>query len=81
MFLGHYQIKIKLEYSQWRSTKMETAKEKRLLACKKAKDRIKNGEFLETLREETPKVEKFIQFLHNKRSHAKKTKRRDIPIG
>lgn len=49
--------------------------------CRKAKERIKNGDFMKTLREETPGVNKFIEFLHEKQSHAKRTKRRDVPIG
>ncbi|TSC52705.1 MAG: hypothetical protein LiPW41_75 [Parcubacteria group bacterium LiPW_41] len=48
---------------------------------KSARERIKNGEFLKALKEETKGVKLFIKFLHNKRTHARQTKRRDIPIG
>lgn len=48
---------------------------------KSARERIENGEFLKTLKEEAKGVKVFIKFLHNKRTHAKRTKRRDIPIG
>lgn len=48
--------------------------------CRKAEERIKNGSFMKTLHEETPGVNKFIEFLHKKQFHAKRTKRRDIPM-
>lgn len=61
--------------------KMETAKEKRSKAYKEAMERIKSGEFLEALRKEAPIAREFVQYLRKRRSHAKKTNRRDIPIG